>query len=69
MSDHFLKQVSENIRSTVHQFHCRGGSIFLEGGVDNKPTESWIKDELNLLLDNDSTRHNCEILAQQTPHT
>ena len=33
MSDHFRKQVSESIRSTVHQFHCRGGSIFLDGGV------------------------------------
>ena len=33
MSDHFLKQVPENIGSTVHQFYCRGGSIFLEGGV------------------------------------
>ena len=29
----FLKLVSENIRSTVHQFYGRGGSIFLEGGV------------------------------------
>ena len=35
LSDHFRKQVSESIRSTVglHQFHCGGGSIFLEGGV------------------------------------
>ena len=32
-SDYFLKQMSGNIRSTLHQFHCRGGSIFLEGCV------------------------------------
>ena len=29
----YFKQVSENIRSTVHHFHCRGGYKFLEGGV------------------------------------
>ena len=33
MSNHFWRQVSENIIRTVHRFHCRGGSIFSEGGV------------------------------------
>ena len=33
MKDQLWKKLSESVRSIQHQFHCRRGSIFLEGGV------------------------------------
>ena len=31
-----MKRLSECIRNTVHQFRCRGGFIFVKGGVYNQ---------------------------------
>ena len=60
-----MKTLPKSIRCTVQRFHCRGGSIFLEGGVCTAVSNPLLAELLALKTARDITRHLSRIVQTQ----